>query len=63
MYQSIASLTIALDKSPGSLFERANFPPLGTKKVRSPDPWGRKVGKNPTPGQLCSKIQQKKHKT
>ena len=30
-------------QTPGNFFERANSLPLGTKKVRNPDPWGRKI--------------------
>ena len=43
----------------GNFFERANFPPPGTKKVRNSDPWDRKIVPKPHPRGNYSKIQQK----
>ena len=40
MYQPNTSLIPG--KTPEEFFERANSLPLGTKKLRNPDPWGRK---------------------
>ena len=42
MYQSIPSLTIPLDKTPGNFFERVNAPPKDTNKVQKADPLGQK---------------------
>ena len=39
-------------KLPGNFFERANAPPLGTKKVRNPEAWGRKIELSPIPGAI-----------
>ena len=63
MYQSIPSLTIPLDNSPGNFFEGANFSPLGHRESEKPRPLGQKNrSKAPPPGQLFSKIQQKNTK-
>ena len=55
------------DYPPGNFLKGRIRHPLGMKKVRNPDPWGRKiVAKIPPPGQLFSKIQTKrktKHET
>ena len=65
MYQSIPSLTTAPPKqNPGEFFERAIFPPPGTKQVQNPDPWRRKILLKPYPGAIIFKNpgQQKKIK-
>ena len=61
MYQSIPSLTIPPWQTPGDVFERANFPPPWHKESAKPRPlWQKNRAKTPPPGQLFSKIQQKK---
>ena len=72
MYQSIPSLTIPLRiaqggwsglKPPGKFLKGRVPHPLSTKKVRNPDPWGRKiVPKSHPPGQLFLKIQKRNTK-
>ena len=62
MYQSIPSVTI-LWATPRGIFMKGQMPhPLGTKKVRNPDPWGRKIVLK---SQLLLKTQEKntKHET
>ena len=43
MYQSIPSLTIPLANPQGIFLEGLIPHPPGTKKVRNPYPWGRKI--------------------
>ena len=63
MYQSIPSLTMPPGQIPGNFFDRANSPLPGHKESTKPRLLGQKIrAKTPPPGQLLSKIQQKKHK-
>ena len=53
-----------LERAPGNVFERANFPPPGTGKVQNPDPWGRKIVLKPHPwGNYFQKSSKKNHNT
>ena len=50
-------------QTPEEVFERANAPPLSTKKVRNPDPWSRKIVLKPHPRDNYFQNPAKKHKT
>ena len=61
MYQSNPNLTIP-GQTPREFFERAKFPPRGTKKVQNPDSWGRKIMLKPHTGAIFVKNLENKHK-
>ena len=57
MYQSIQS--IPQGKPPRNFFERADSLTPGHKKVRNPDPWGRKLVLEPHPRAIIFKNPEK----
>ena len=53
MYQSIPSLNISPRANPRGIFLKGRIPHSpGTKKVRNPDPRGRKIVLKPHPGAI-----------